>query len=289
MITFDVVTTQDPPSADVAVFGLPAGTVGIRVTRLWRGVASRPRGDEYAQIVDTAMKMGMSRDQAVELAKQMNAIPDEVSTTIAAPGSKATKQQVDEINNALRNVPPEKRTQIISEWMKGGYDAAKRALDSLPRVIPVEVRYLQTGKPPATGRYEIPAEGRADGGPIGGTSLHSRSDDKLILATSDEYMMRGLSHRLYGTQTMDAINQGLIDPAALRALTKRADGGAMSQAYAPVWQQPSRQVINVTTPPPQSLAGVQLSGELVMRDGRAYVEGIVVDRLNKTGRGVLSR
>lgn len=57
MITFDVVTNDNPPSADVAVVGLPAGTVNIRVTRLWRGVASRPRGDDFATVVGDSARI----------------------------------------------------------------------------------------------------------------------------------------------------------------------------------------------------------------------------------------
>src|SRR5699024_7797484 len=89
---------------------------------------------------------------------------------------------------------------------------------------------------------------RADGGPIPGYSPHAKADNILVAATADEYMMQVSSHRKYGTRTMDALNRGLVDPAALERLVagRYADGGPIRYAtsgtapYVAAPYQPSR-------------------------------------------------
>ncbi|MGD7790112.1 phage tail tape measure protein [Propionibacteriaceae bacterium Y1700] len=211
-----------------------------------------------AEILKTAKAMGMERSDALDLIATMGLIPDEVSTDISAPGAKPTKKQVDEINKALDDMPPEKRARIISEWMSGGYKAAKRAIDSLPasKTTTLTTRhvavYSETGKRGRVGTG--PTYGRAYGGRIPGASPHDRADNIPVAATAGEWMIQRPSVRLYGDDIMADLNAGRIDPRALRAAVygeRRAFGGEIGGREVPQasgrYMPPPSKVVTTST------------------------------------------
>lgn len=78
--------------------------------------------------VDAATSMGMSEDQAWQLADAFFAIPAEVSTTVEVPGALDAAAQAADVKAKLDALPPETLAQIVSLWNSGQYDAAMAAL-----------------------------------------------------------------------------------------------------------------------------------------------------------------
>lgn len=83
------------------------------------------------QFVSVAQKMGMSAQQANELANQYGLIPGAVQTLVTAPGAVNSKMDVAGFLNALIQVPPSKRTEVLSAFERGGVDEAKAAIASV--------------------------------------------------------------------------------------------------------------------------------------------------------------
>lgn len=78
--------------------------------------------------VDAATSMGMSEDQAWQLADAFFAIPPKVSTTVEVPGALDAAAQAADVKAKLDALPPETLAQIVSLWNSGQYDAAMAAL-----------------------------------------------------------------------------------------------------------------------------------------------------------------
>lgn len=188
-----------------------------------------------AEIARVARELGMEADEAFNLMKRLNAIPDKVSTKILLPGVKGSQKQADDLNKRIKELDARDRLEIIAEWMTKGYDAAKRKYDSLTsKSVTVSINPHMNS---LTGNTNLGRIGGkdiylpyADGGPIRGSSPHPRADNMLIRATAGEFMMRHAAHTKYGTDSLSAINRGDVDPTALSRLVKGfADGGPVSQ------------------------------------------------------------
>lgn len=83
------------------------------------------------QFVSVAQKMGMSAQQANELANQYGLIPGAVQTLVTAPGAVNSKMDVAGFLSALSQVPPSKRAEVLSAFERGGVDAALAAFASV--------------------------------------------------------------------------------------------------------------------------------------------------------------
>lgn len=195
-----------------------------------RKIQSRVREEIERQ----AKEYNATDEQIRKMTQSMREVPKKVTTKTSAPGAKATKKQAEEITRELKKIDDaDTRAYIISKWENDGYKEAKKAINNITGktvYINLQPQYLTpTGKPPAFGGPVV-TSWHADGGPIPGNSPHARADDVLIAATSDEFMMRRAAHYKYGTDTLQAINEGRIDAGALSQLARGyADGGAITQ------------------------------------------------------------
>lgn len=57
MISINPVVVTSPPFADLYISGLPVGTARVEVTRQWRGVSRRVRGDSQAVVLGTGVRV----------------------------------------------------------------------------------------------------------------------------------------------------------------------------------------------------------------------------------------
>ena len=94
--------------------------------------------------LEAASAMGMSAEQAAELADAYFAIPESVETTIATPGALNSQREAEELNEKLRGLPDEVKSEIISVFNRDGAEAAERALNELSRDRIVRIR-VQVG------------------------------------------------------------------------------------------------------------------------------------------------
>ena len=85
-----------------------------------------------AEFLRVADAMGMDATKANELANQYGLIPGAVQTLVTAPGAVNSKMDVAGFLNALNQVPPNKRTEVLSAFDRGGVSAAIAALQSVP-------------------------------------------------------------------------------------------------------------------------------------------------------------
>lgn len=140
--------------------------------------------------------------------------------------------QVQGLNGEIASIPPSAQTEISAP---GATTAAAQAasfrdiVNSIPESKKVTVYYQTSGFSGGGGASGVGGGGWADGGIIpgfdgGGTipgvSPHSRADDKLIWATSGEFMQPVSSVRWYGVDAMEAVR-------TKRATISYADGGSV--------------------------------------------------------------
>ena len=112
--------------------------------------------------------MGMSAVQAAELADAYFAIPESVETTIATPGALNSQREAEELNEKLRGLPDEVKSEIISVFDRSGAEAAERALNQAARdrIATINVRVVGGASAPVMGRTTYSAHGNlyeADG------------------------------------------------------------------------------------------------------------------------------
>ena len=143
------------------------------------------------EFVKTAIKMGYSSDMANHLADSYGLIPSSVSTAVEASGIDIVKQKVIEYIATLNNIPAERRTQIIEEYIR-------------------EER---------TVRYQ-----RAGGGYISGPGT-STSDSIPAMLSNGEYVIRAAAVSRAGIGLLSDLNDdGVINRARF------ATGGFASPA-----------------------------------------------------------
>lgn len=243
---------------------------------------TRAQEEVSAQIIATAMSMGQSREQAVELASKMNLIPTQVSTTISAPGAKPTKQQVDEINDALKDLPPKKRTEIVSLWMSGGYTEAKKAIDALrDKEIKITFRYKSVGNKTLIN----PDEGYATGGVLPGWSpgrdihrFYSPTAGILDLSGGEGIMRPEWVRAIGGPGEVARQNAAAIAGRPVRAQAFAGGGVYQPTRYMGGSSSP---VVNVAAP---SLTGMVISGTVDLGNGlMGQMRAVVVDELHRVG------
>lgn len=120
--------------------------------------ATQRARDEW---IKGAVAMGMSEDQAKDLADAYFAIPDDVTTTVALPGAKNSKAEAEGLNRRLEGLPDSVRSKIVSIFDKSGAQAAENALSALQRERTVRIRAVYVGvrNSPTMGRTVAQATG----------------------------------------------------------------------------------------------------------------------------------
>ena len=81
-----------------------------------------------AAFVAGSIAAGMEEGAARALAAALFEIPPETQAKVSAPGVDESKRSVDNLDRALRSLPPDTQTAIRSIWDSQGYDAAVSAL-----------------------------------------------------------------------------------------------------------------------------------------------------------------
>lgn len=92
---------------------------------------SKFQNQAYEDFVKAARGAGATAEQAARLAVEYGLIPKKVTTDIGAPGAKGSKSDVEKLNKAIKDLPAEKRAQVITKYKDEGLAAAKRLLDSM--------------------------------------------------------------------------------------------------------------------------------------------------------------
>ena len=83
--------------------------------------------------VAAAVKAGMTKKAATELAAAYFALPPAKETKVSAPGAAESKARVENLHNAIKNLPDWKQTLIKAALEQGGIAAAEAALARLTR------------------------------------------------------------------------------------------------------------------------------------------------------------
>lgn len=111
--------------------------------------------------VKGAVAMGMTQAQAEELAAAYFAIPEDVKTTVVLPGAKTSKQEADDLNDALEGLPDDIKSKVSVEADRAGYNAALAMLQELARTRTAFIRVVTTGatRAPTVGRTLMEADG----------------------------------------------------------------------------------------------------------------------------------
>lgn len=248
--------------------------------------------DVARELMNTREKMGDSREEAYEYARRLGLIPDRVSTAIEAPGSKATKDQINALNNDLLKLQEKDRQKIIATFSTQGYKAAKDQFDRIySKQVKVTVNYA-TGQTyrGRVGNYDVytpyaeggpvrPVVHRAEGGwgspgndrlidlggSVKGHSPHPKADNIRAMLTGREFVQPVKAVDTYGGTFMESVRTGRFPVSLARMGVGLAEGGrpdgwqpartpAMAMA-APqaVAQRPIQQQIIATQVNPHAL------------------------------------
>lgn len=111
--------------------------------------------DEFIKVATAA---GIPKKAAKDLADAYGLIPNYVETTVATPGAKMSKQEADNLNEALEGLPDDVKTSIIALANTHGVDVAKAALASVKDKT-VTVRINTVGGGGAATRHQAVATG----------------------------------------------------------------------------------------------------------------------------------
>ena len=183
--------------------------------------------------VDLATKMGMSRTEARQLAREILNLPDKKVSITADSGP-----AMSEIIRLSAMRIPDKSFRVTAV-----YGTAGATYDTRPGV--------------GGGRY-------ATGGQIPGWSPHKRADNIPVMATAGEYMHQVDAVDYYGLSVMDAINHRRIPKAALAGY---AYGGHITTAGTGVQHLATGGNVNRITA--KDLRAFNLDGDIGVSEVRA--------------------
>jgi tape measure domain-containing protein len=165
------------------------------------------------KFIDVARQMGLTKQQANNLADEYGLIPSQVSTDVVAQGVARYKARMDEARAAANSIPSSRTTTLTQHI---------RQVGSL-----VSAAF---GGGRASGGL---IGGFADGGMVPGTPPADSSQDNLLARTQDgtlyglqsgEFVQRRAAVRHYGIPAMQAINDGRVPKEVLRGF---ANGGVV--------------------------------------------------------------
>ena len=191
--------------------------------------------------IDAAMQMGMNSAAAEDLANRYGLIPSTVITDVSAPGATLSKDQAFALYDALMKIPPDRRTEVISEFRRGGVDAAAAALANIDgRVANTFVRtYYETiGAPP--NHWAGGGVTRAFGGPVWGPGTATSDSVPAMLSTGEQVMTAREVEAAGGHAAVYRLRAALLEGAVPRFA---AGGPVTSRASLPdrlpqTWAQP---------------------------------------------------
>ncbi|MDH6226204.1 hypothetical protein [Streptomyces sp. MJP52] len=193
-------------------------------------------------LMDTAVQMGLTRDEAKKLADQILKTPDKTARLEGDVSDLEAK--VARAKERLKSVPPEKRSRVKADIAQLEYqvDRAKRELASIKnKTVILTTHYRVTGDTARrAGVHGTQLGGRATGGPIGRYAVGggpvigpgaSMSDSVLLLASNGEYVINAPAVARYGPDFFARINRGAI-PVPKRPAGLPAPVASVSQVSA---------------------------------------------------------
>ena len=146
------------------------------------GNAAKVIARSRAAFIDAATKMGLTKAAARELADSYGLLPEKKGTKVEEKGSKESKKQVDALTKAIKDLPKDVQTKVLSTFRRDGIDAA---LDALRKIDGKTVKtYIDT-----IHRDKGNGPGRAFGGWIDGPGSWT-SDSILTPLSRDEFVIR---------------------------------------------------------------------------------------------------
>lgn len=146
------------------------------------GNAAKVISRSRSAFIDAATKMGLTKAAARGLADSYGLIPEKKGTKVEEKGSKESKKQVDALTKAVKDLPKDVQTKVLSTFKRDGIDAA---LDALRRIDGKTVKtYIDT-----IHRDKGTGPGRAFGGWIDGPGSWT-SDSILTPLSRDEFVIR---------------------------------------------------------------------------------------------------
>jgi TP901 family phage tail tape measure protein len=92
---------------------------------------AQAQGTAKRAFLDAADAMGVGAGEANRMADAYFSIPREVNTKIAVAGAKLSVKEADDLNAALKDIPPESRARIITIAETKGAKAAKLAMEQV--------------------------------------------------------------------------------------------------------------------------------------------------------------
>ena len=227
-------------------------------------VLNAKMGEQRSAFIETAAKFGVTGAAAEALADSYGLIPNYVETAVATPGAKLSKQEADDLNAALQDIPPELRPEIVTIGHTEGAEAAKRAIDAVQSKT-VYINVQRAGL-----QSSVWGDDYATGGRIIGPGTGT-SDDVPIMASNGEFMVRTWAAQKIGYARMAYINR-------TGEIPRFADGGVIGQyATTGALSRPGDSYASVNTVTNYHFEGREALGWLVdhLRDGqrRSYQTG----------------
>lgn len=150
------------------------------------------------EFVEQARKMGLSEEAAKRLATSYGLIPDRVKTTIESNAAGAVRNAVINYIATLNDIPEERRTQIITEYITEGSKPRRPVING------------STGQPSgATGGLFTGSSFRyANGGFVPtGPGMGGPTDDRVpALLSAGEFVLNAKAVARYGLPTLFAMN-----------------------------------------------------------------------------------
>lgn len=145
---------------------------------------------------NSALQAGMTATEFDALTASVNLVPDEMTTTVEAPGLTDRTREANELTAALNSVPRQVTvtvtTRQVTQWVAAATSPTGPSDRYLSSTIPTGLN--------ASGN-------RASGGPISGPGSGT-SDDVPIMASNGEWVIRESSSAKYGPAAMAAVNDG---------------------------------------------------------------------------------
>lgn len=150
---------------------------------------------------------------------KLGLVPTDLDIRVALRNLGVAEESIDRWKVVLDNVPPEVRSDILTDLDEGSLEVAQEKIDQalsdkrvrvlleLAESDPFDVRNLpgNLGKHKSSGKT-VEGPGMATGGRIVGPGTDT-SDSIPIMASNDEYMIRASSAKRIGHSTLDYINR----------------------------------------------------------------------------------
>lgn len=196
-----------------ALSGLVSGYKGVTEAMIANGdevdVVNAKITAQRAEFLKTAGSMGVTGKAAEDLADEMGLIPNQVSTLIVAENVNLSREQVEDLNNALEGLPDEVRSKIATVAQRDGYNAAwamLRELDGKTATTYIK-QVIRTENLVAAGNYQRDSmRYQADGGYIRGPGT-TTSDSIPAMLSDREYVLRAWATDRIGVDRLEYMNR----------------------------------------------------------------------------------